>query len=316
MRTFFLVLAAMLLGCQPATRYQPLRLTKAEPTDQKEKAKTLPAHYSWITPRPVSDIPLLYVPTAAKEWAELPAFWNPWPPRPAGMPTAHFGLPPWNAAVALLLADRMEVIKLKVPIGLPDPTPQVPAANPLAYAKWHLGRAIFHDPILEGDTGRLACASCHQPSHGFTQEAAYNIKGGRNALGLLNVVYNKQQFWDGRVDALEEVVVRSLEDESPRADSKALGPEISHVWSGLVKKLAASPEYDGQFQAAFGIRQATQDSIAKALATYMAHDSFGRFAVRQGRAGTHASGGWHPGRAAFYAFSKREDHRRPGNRRR
>lgn len=265
---YTIVALVALAGCQPAARYGPMKITKDDSIVVDAKAAPLPAHYSWMPPADMPDLPIVFVPSTSPEWANLRGFWNHLPPRAAGMRTTHLGLPSLQAAAALVMADHMEVIKLKVPLGLPDPAPHVPAANPLTYGKWRLGRKIFYDQILDGDTGRLACASCHQPLHGFAQESACTLRGARNTLSLLNVVYNKQQFWDGRVDVLEQVVVRSLEDERPRAE-RSVAPEISHIWGGLAKKLGDNPDYADQFKMVFGIRQATQDSIAKALASYL-----------------------------------------------
>ncbi len=70
--------------------------------------------------------------------------------------------------------------------------------------------------------------------------------------------------------ALEEVLVRSLEDERPASeDPQRPPPEMTHRWGGLVNELAARPTYRATFEALFGIAQPTQDAIAKALATYM-----------------------------------------------
>src|SRR5713101_4899485 len=52
-----------------------------------------------------------------------------------------------------------------IPLGLDRQRP-IPKDNPLTEAKIQLGRKLFFDPILSAD-GKVACASCHQPSHGF-----------------------------------------------------------------------------------------------------------------------------------------------------
>jgi cytochrome c peroxidase len=272
MRSFLLlILGWTVAGCQPVARYGSVevRKTGAEPADTK--ASALPSHYSWLPTADLPDIPIVFIPSTSKEWEVLPKFWNHFPHRVAGARTIYLGLPPLPAAAALVMADHMEAIKLKVPLGLPDPTPHLPPANMPSYGKWRLGRKIFYDQLLEGASARFACASCHEPEHGFAKDQSCNVMGKRNTLSLLNVVYNKHQFWDGRVDDLEQVLVRSLEDERPISEGSApnTSPEVSHVWGGLVKKLAANPDYEQQFKQVFGIRAPTQDSIARALATYM-----------------------------------------------
>ncbi|MFQ5734798.1 MAG: cytochrome c peroxidase, partial [Planctomycetaceae bacterium] len=51
-----------------------------------------------------------------------------------------------------------------VPAGLPKRV--VPVGNPLTEARVVLGRRLFFDGKLSGD-GRVTCASCHRPEHGF-----------------------------------------------------------------------------------------------------------------------------------------------------
>ena len=93
---------------------------------------------------------------------------------------------------------------------------------------------------------------------------------GRNAPTLINAVYNKHQFWDGRATYLEEVVQRTLEDESvPTASlTKDLEPEYRHVWFNVVGQLRGRADYLGEFERVFGT-EPTQDNVAKALATYV-----------------------------------------------
>ena len=186
------------------------------------------------------------------------------------MRTAHIGLPPLQAVSAPVMADEMEIIRIKVPRGLPDPARLIPAANPPTYGKWRLGKKLFFDRILRAGVDTYACATCHDPGHGFTEKRPRTVNGRYNTPSLINAVYNRTQFWDGRVGTLEEVLVRSLDDERPALPGENRDPpEVSHSWGGLVAELAANPRYRLQFEAVFGIAQPTQDAIAKALATYM-----------------------------------------------
>ena len=55
----------------------------------------------------------------------------------------------------------------------------------------------------------VACATCHDPARAFTDGRPVSIgihgrAGQRNAPTVLNALYNKAQFWDGRVNTLEE----------------------------------------------------------------------------------------------------------------
>src|SRR5437016_12010612 len=51
-----------------------------------------------------------------------------------------------------------------IPLGLGERRDS--KENPLTAARVQLGRQLFFDPILSGDN-TVACASCHQPEHGF-----------------------------------------------------------------------------------------------------------------------------------------------------
>src|SRR5262245_64459611 len=51
------------------------------------------------------------------------------------------------------------------------PLPRVPEDNALTLEKIELGRHLFYDKRLSAN-GTQACASCHQQSHAFAEDAA------------------------------------------------------------------------------------------------------------------------------------------------
>ncbi len=148
-----------------------------------------------------------------------------------------------------------------------------PADNPLTEAKVQLGRKLFFDPILSAD-GTVACASCHDPQHGFASPDPLaigigNQLGRRNAPSLLNVGLGQTFFWDGRAASLEE---QALE---PIANPLELGSSVGDV----IKRLRAHAEYPQQFKAAFANegtpgeagdadQHVTADNLAKAIASF------------------------------------------------
>ncbi len=261
----------MLASCEQARRYPaaPASSAAAPTVTPPREKEPLPAIWTWLRPTDaIYDAPIEFVPPTAPHWAALPAFWNPDPLPGAGAHTIYLGLPPLEAVAAFGAAEQLQRFRIKVPRGLPDPTPLIPAANPPTYAKWRLGRDLFFAPMLRSGGDSYACATCHDPEHGFTEARARTRRGGVNTPSLINAVYNRHQFWDGRAVYLEEVVVRSLEDERP-ADADRPPPETTHVWGGLVQELDANKAFRAGFEAVFGIPKPTQDAIAKALATYM-----------------------------------------------
>lgn len=83
-----------------------------------------------------------------------------------------------------------------------------PWFNPPSEAKIALGEALFFDPNLSR-CGTIACASCHQPQHGFASPyqvppGCDGVRGRRRAPTLYNVAYQSHYFWDGRVQSLEQ----------------------------------------------------------------------------------------------------------------
>jgi len=84
----------------------------------------------------------------------------------------------------------------------------VPADNPQTVEKIALGEKLFFDGRLSAD-GTVACSTCHDPARAFTygRPVSIGIKGRagqRNAPTILNALYNKTQFWDGRAKTLSK----------------------------------------------------------------------------------------------------------------
>jgi cytochrome c peroxidase len=148
----------------------------------------------------------------------------------------------------------------KTPVGFPA-RPADPADNPSTAAKVRLGRRLFFDPILSGDR-TVACASCHDPAHGFAGSAAVAVgargqPGKRNAPSLLNVGYNSAFFWDGRAGSLEEQALLPIADPT----------EMDSTPEEAVRRLRAEKSYVEQFGTAFG-GDVTAANLAKALACF------------------------------------------------
>lgn len=110
----------------------------------------------------------------------------------------------------------------------PNPTNRV-ADNPEAA---HLGQMLFFDTRFSKD-GTVACATCHSPFHGFADVEGTSLgagRGTRNAPTLLNVAYNKWQFWDGRADTLWSQALRALEGEVEQAGTRLQYAHLIHQY--------------------------------------------------------------------------------------
>jgi cytochrome c peroxidase len=155
--------------------------------------------------------------------------------------------------------------------------PAGPAENQSTPARVELGRKLFFDTRLSAH-GKMSCATCHQPEHGFAfpdaiAPAGFNgQRATRNVPTLINAGYRTSLFHDGRAKTLEE---------------QALGPiqhpaEMGSNLDELVQRLAAVPEYAAAFEREFG-GPITAANIAQALAaferTLVSHDTpFDRYA--------------------------------------
>lgn len=108
-----------------------------------------------------------------------------------------------------------------------------------------LGRYLFFDPVLSGD-GTMSCASCHDPSKGFSDGRATSLgnnnqKLQRAAPSLWNVAYLKRLFWDGRATSLEEQMQGPLFSEE----------EMNNTPENLLTALNSIEEYKQMFEEAF-----------------------------------------------------------------
>jgi cytochrome c peroxidase len=148
-------------------------------------------------------------------------------------------------------------------IGAPDgATRAAPPDNPQTPEKIALGQKLFFDGRLSAD-GTVACSTCHDPARAFTdgRRVSIGIKGHagqRNAPTILNALFNKTQFWDGRVKTLEEQaalpIVNSMEMGQPSLNA-------------AVARIAAIGEYQRAFRRVFGAPPNGPD-LLRAIASY------------------------------------------------
>ena len=99
------------------------------------------------------------------------------------------------------------------PLGL-DLYRPMPEENALTPEKVALGRRLFFDKQLSRN-GTVACATCHDPKQAFAdgRKVAVGIggqKGSRNVPTLVNRVYGKSFFLDGRSPTLEEQAIEPI----------------------------------------------------------------------------------------------------------
>lgn len=149
-----------------------------------------------------------------------------------------------------------------LPLGLQAASAYIPETNPLSQARIDLGRKLYFDTRLSASND-VSCATCHDPDKGFSDArpvsaGAGGRLGGRNSPTVINRLFSKEQFWDGRAADLED---------------QALGPiqnpiEMGHTLPGMIAGLQGIGPYAPEFERAFGSPGITPDRVAMAIAAY------------------------------------------------
>lgn len=157
----------------------------------------------------------------------------------------------------------------EVPKGLPPIDVKV---TPEAVA---LGAALFADPRLSS-TGKISCASCHDPEHDYSgprQPTAANQMNLRRTAALANLAWKTSFGWDGRYDSIA-------------------GQLAAHITGQLGDPAAAAMRIndDPIYQAHFARAQVTSEAALAAfvLTRYDGDSSWDR--EEAGPKGEHAAG--------------------------
>ena len=148
--------------------------------------------------------------------------------------------------LAILLAVIFQVSAAEFPPLAPLGEPPVPADNKQSDAKVELGKILFFDPRLGGDTS-TACSTCHVPDQGwaFGDDLSKGYPGTvhwRNSQTVINSAYYAKLFWAGSAKSLEK-----------QAPSAAKGGVAGNGENDLMEaRLALIPEYRKRFKEVFG----------------------------------------------------------------
>ncbi|MEY2465859.1 MAG: cytochrome c peroxidase [Verrucomicrobiota bacterium] len=128
-----------------------------------------------------------------------------------------------------------------------------------------LGRVLFYDKRLSTNQ-TIACSSCHQPQHGFSDPRSLSVGfngglTGRNSMGLTQARYYPRGhfFWDERANTLEDQVLQPIQN----------AVEMGMTLPALVTRLGAEPYYTNLFVESFGTTEVTSDRISRALAQFV-----------------------------------------------
>ena len=179
----------------------------------------------------------------------------------------------------------------------------IPANNPMSVEGVELGRYLFYDGRLSGNTAKdqlMSCASCHIQEHGFevgidnpkyiggktfglpTEEFPEGKPTPNFMLPIVNEVYNSNGYlWNGFVNESNEY--EGNEAVNVPAEKQFNFKNIeSLVWMAItaphemnstieksVAAIEAVPMYKAKFKAAYGTEEVTYDRISKAIAQFV-----------------------------------------------
>lgn len=138
----------------------------------------------------------------------------------------------------------------------------IPTDNPMTQEGVHLGRLLFYEPRLS-TTGTISCASCHQQARAFTDGRTFSVGVSgkptrRNSMSLVNLLWVRQFFWDGRSNSLEEQAL------TPLAHADEMGSKVGDA----ARTLQKTAPYPALFRRVFGSDTITAARIGKAIAQF------------------------------------------------
>lgn len=128
-----------------------------------------------------------------------------------------------------------------------------------------LGRVLFYDNKLSID-GSTSCGSCHKQEFGFGDNLAFSPgvnghKSERNSMSLVNLLSERNYFWDGRTDSLQLAVLE------PFLNHKEMGMmAMEHV----IERVESLKYYRSLFAKAYNTDEVTDERIGGALAAFIA----------------------------------------------
>jgi len=159
-------------------------------------------------------------------------------------------------------AIRDEPYALAVPEGLYDVASFIPPSNPMTRGKVELGKQLYFDQRVSRDA-TVSCASCHDPAKGWTDNLKTSVGiggqvGARNAPTVLNTIYGRTLFWDGRAPSLEGQAQGPIQNKIEMGDQS---------YREIIERLRGITGYRDQFLKVFGT-DVTLDGMAKAIAAF------------------------------------------------
>ena len=113
-----------------------------------------------------------------------------------------------------------------------EPTPSVASAYARATAIAELGRKLFFDPALSA-SARIACATCHDPAHGFSAPNASPVQLGGPDLRRSGVRAVPSLMYGQSAPVFSEHFFESEDEGDASVDQ---GPTGGRSWDGRVDR--------------------------------------------------------------------------------
>lgn len=158
----------------------------------------------------------------------------------------------------LLFSSTVVAAPELAPLG----EPPIPADNLQSAEKVELGKILFFDGRLSGDTS-MPCSACHIQNQGwaFPDDLSMGYPGTvhwRNSQTIINSAYYDKLFWAGSA--------MSLEKQAPAA---AKGAVAGNGEDDIMEaRLALVPEYVERFRDVFGDKSPKIQNAWRAIAAF------------------------------------------------
>jgi len=164
-------------------------------------------------------------------------------------------------AVLLLSISPLQAFSTSSEWIRPNSVP-VPYDNRPTPQRIELGKLLYFDKRLS-ISEEISCATCHNPELGWSDGEPKAIGhegkvGPRNSPTIINTAYQTHQFWDGRVETLEEQALGPIEADV----------EMNMPLDILIPKLRKIKGYVKLFEEAYPGLGITKDTLAKAIASF------------------------------------------------
>jgi cytochrome c peroxidase len=162
---------------------------------------------------------------------------------------------------ATLIIIALPVLAAPPPLA-PLGEPPIPADNKQTDAKVELGKILFFDPRIGGDTS-TACVTCHEPDSGWawSDDFSRGYPGTvhwRNSQTIINSAYYGKLFWAGAAPSLEK-----------QAPAAAKGAVAGNGENDIMEaRLALIPEYRQRFKEVFGDKWPLIGNAWRAIAAF------------------------------------------------